>query len=96
MFNRRMRQTARTVVWEGRQAQSCRLDPILLSGYAGLQTLCPTSFALVLFGRRSESRQKFSIGTIPNSQNAIKTTCDHDPAIGSDGGRVHEVRATLK
>ena len=24
-----MRKTARTVVWEGRQAYSCRLDPIL-------------------------------------------------------------------
>jgi hypothetical protein len=27
-FNRRMRKTARTVVWEGRRAQSRRLDPI--------------------------------------------------------------------
>jgi hypothetical protein len=32
-FNRRMRKTARTVVWEGRRAQSRRLDPILLGEF---------------------------------------------------------------
>lgn len=31
-FNRRMRKTARTVVWEGAGAQSPALDPINVTG----------------------------------------------------------------
>ena len=34
-FNRRMRKTARTVVWEGAGAQSPALDPIRAFGRGG-------------------------------------------------------------
>jgi len=38
-FNRRMRKTARTVVWEGAGVQSPALDPIVLANLADISAV---------------------------------------------------------